>query len=55
MYFLNATKANHTKSAAKMSKNKYLANNLLCGIMQKKSQNGKYKTSCYFKTKSKYT
>jgi len=53
MYFLNVTKANHTNSAAKISKNKYLINNLLCGIMQKKRQGGRYKT--FLKTKGKYT
>ena len=51
MYFLNVTKANHTNSAAKISKNKYLINNFLCGIMQKKPQNDRYKTSLLFQNK----
>jgi len=55
MYFLNITKANHTNSAAKISKNKYLINNFLCGIMQKNHRAKDIKHLYFKKIKSKYT
>ncbi len=54
MYFLNATNANHTNSAAKISKNKYLINSLLCGIIQENPQRGGYSTSMFQNKKQIY-